>query len=165
MIFLKRCMVCNIITSVIISCFSVAWLSACKYLPIYFSSSSTISNNLPSSMGSGYRVLLPAFHYKVLIPDGMATNAENWTFECCVCKYIHTFYCSAYKTSASPPSFQCPAVLNSKQNKNANVASVVHLYLHVCRAGSWWQNLAGWVWTKLSRVVNTCGFQWTSYLC
>lgn len=64
-------------------------------------------------------------------------NASNLSFECCICKYIHILYCSAYKISACPLSSQCPGVTSSEQNKNAYVASAVHWYLHaalVCGA-------------------------------
>ena len=41
--------------------------------------------------------------------------------------YFHTLDCYAYKRSASPPSFHCPTFTVSKQSKNTDGASKVHL--------------------------------------
>lgn len=75
-----------------------------------------------------------------------------------MCKCIQTPYCSAYKTSASPPSSQCPAVKSIKQNKNANVASAVHLHCTLL-----WSAELGTgreIWLGLNRTLSCHQYPW-----
>lgn len=81
-------------------------MQVCAHL-FLFITGFAVSSNIPSST---QWVLPSALHYVVLMPDGLAMIAKNLTYECSACKCIQTPYCSAYKTSASPPSSQCPAV-------------------------------------------------------
>lgn len=156
-------MVCSIITFLIIYFFSVTCLSACKSLPIYFSSSLYLLLATTSLVPCSKYFPLPSITwYQSLM--GWQWITQNVSYECCVCKCIQTPYCSACKTSASPPSSQCPAVKSIKWNQNANVAVFASA---LCSGQQSWglAEKSGWVWIKLWAVISTYGYWWTSYLC